>query len=126
MKEGEDFLKDSNQLDLDIFIAQRVKYLRKQKKLSQEALAQKSHVSNKYVSKIETQKPNISLFTLKSIIDGLDVSYETFFNFKNEGDDVQKLVDSLQNLPSEERAQLTEAFQLILDSRTNYSKKSAD
>lgn len=119
-------MKDSNQLDLDIFIAQRVKYLRKQKKLSQEALAQKSHVSNKYVSKIETQKPNISLFTLKSIIDGLDVSYETFFNFKNEGDDVQRLVNSLQNLPSEEQSQLIEAFQLILDSRTNNSKKSAD
>lgn len=110
-------MNDTNQMDLDDFIAQRVKYLRKQKKLSQETLAQKSHVSNKYVSKIETQKPNISLFTLKSIIDGLDVSYETFFNFKNESDDIQKLVNSLQDLPSEERDQLIEAFQLILDSR---------
>lgn len=115
-------MNETNQMDLYDFIAQRVKYLRKQKKLSQEALAQKSHVSNKYVSKIETQKPNISLSTLESIIDGLDVSYNTFFNFRNDSDDVQKLLDSLQSLPSEEQSQLTEAFQLILDSRMNYRK----
>lgn len=112
-------MKKSSQLGLEDFIAQRVKYLRKEKKLSQDALARKSHVSDKYVSKIETKKPNISLFTLKSIIDGLDVSYEEFFDFdfKNEDSDLKSLMYNLKDLPYNERTKLVDAFQLILDSR---------
>lgn len=52
-------------------IADKIKIARKQKDLSQSALARKLGVSQQFISRIEKGKENISLGTLKKILDAI-------------------------------------------------------
>ena len=52
-------------------IAEKIKAIRKQKGITQSSLAKKLKVSQQMVSRIEKGKENISLLTLKNIVDGL-------------------------------------------------------
>lgn len=63
-------------------IAQKLRAIRKQKGLTQEELAGKLKVSQQVISRIEKGRENISVLTLKRIVDGigakiyLDIKYE--------------------------------------------------
>lgn len=48
--------------------------------ISQEDLADKSDLDRTYISGIERGKRNISVFTLKKIIESLDLKLKDFFN----------------------------------------------
>lgn len=52
-------------------IGQRIKTLRKQKKLTQEMLSKRLNISQQMISRIESGRENISLLTLKKIIEEL-------------------------------------------------------
>lgn len=52
-------------------IADKIKVIRKQKGLTQKALAKRLKVSQQLISRIETGRENISLLTLKKIVDNL-------------------------------------------------------
>jgi DNA-binding XRE family transcriptional regulator len=52
-------------------IADKIKRIRKQKGLTQGALAKKLKVSQQVISRIETGRENISLLTLKKVVDSL-------------------------------------------------------
>ena len=72
MKDGEILQKFS----------QRVKELRIQKGLTQQALAELSEMEYKYIQKIEGKKPpSLGLLKLTKLIKALDVSFSKFFNF---------------------------------------------
>jgi len=64
-------------------VGKRVKELRKNLTLSQEALAYKAEVDRTYVTDVENGRRNISIETLKKIIDALEVSISEFFNSKD-------------------------------------------
>jgi len=53
-------------------IADKIRAIRKQKGLTQYALAKKLKVSQQIISRIESGRENISLLTLKNIADGLE------------------------------------------------------
>jgi DNA-binding XRE family transcriptional regulator len=55
-------------------IAQKIKVMRKQKNITQSALAKKLKVSQQIISRIETGRENISLLTLKKIVDSLEAN----------------------------------------------------
>ncbi len=59
-------------------IADKIKTARKQKGLSQKALAGRLKVSQQVISRIETGRENISLLTLKKIVDtlGAKINFE--------------------------------------------------
>ncbi|MDQ6762192.1 MAG: helix-turn-helix domain-containing protein [Bacteroidota bacterium] len=63
-------------------IGQRIRSLRKELKLSQEALALKSEVDRTYVTDVENGRRNVSIEILERIIKALEVSFSEFFNSK--------------------------------------------
>ena len=57
----------------------RVKELRQEIGLSQEAFAFKCNVDRTYMTGIETGKRNISIMIIDRVINGLEISYGDFF-----------------------------------------------
>lgn len=55
-------------------IANKIKVIRKQKKLTQSALAKRLRVSQQVISRIEQGRENVSLLTLKKIVECLDAN----------------------------------------------------
>lgn len=70
-------------MDIKLKVGQRIKQLRKQLNLSQEALAYKSEVDRTYMTDVENGRRNISIEILEKIIVALQVSFEEFFNDKD-------------------------------------------
>ena len=62
-----------------IEIGQRLKALRKEKKLTQAMLSKKLNVSQQMISRIESGRENISLLTLKKVTEELGV--KSYLNF---------------------------------------------
>ncbi len=69
-------------MDIKIRVGQRIKQLRKDLELSQEALALKAEVDRTYVTDVENGKRNVSLEILERLIKALEVSFLEFFNSK--------------------------------------------
>ncbi|HEY5405798.1 MAG TPA: helix-turn-helix transcriptional regulator [Ginsengibacter sp.] len=63
-------------------IGRRIRYLRKELNLSQEALALKSEVDRTYMTDVENGRRNVSIEILEKIIRALEVSFPEFFNTK--------------------------------------------
>jgi len=69
-------------------IGQRVRRLRDQLGLTQEALAHASKLTPKFLSQIENGRVNPSIGVLARLVeDGLQVSLSAFFSWDDEGDD---------------------------------------
>ena len=67
-------------------IGQRIRALRKELSLSQEALALKAEVDRTYITDVENGHRNVSIEILEKIISALNVSIAMFFDdniFKN-------------------------------------------
>ena len=60
-------------------IGQRLKELRTNLKLTQEALAFKAEVDKTYLNEVENGKRNVSVINLEKIIRALNVSFREFF-----------------------------------------------
>lgn len=69
-------------MDIKLKVGQRVRQLRKELELSQEALGLKSEVDRTYVTDVEAGRRNVSLEILERLIKGLDVSVADFFYSK--------------------------------------------
>lgn len=67
-------------MDIKFKVGQRIKELRKELNLSQEALALKSEVDRTYVTDVENGRRNVSLEILEKLVKGLKVSIAEFFN----------------------------------------------
>lgn len=63
-------------------VGQRIKELRNELGLSQEALANKAGVDRTYVTDVENGRRNISVELLEKLIKALDVSVQEFFTSK--------------------------------------------
>jgi len=69
-------------MDIKLMVGQRIKVLRKEIELSQEALALKAEVDRTYVTDVENGRRNVSVEILERLIKALDVSIADFFNSK--------------------------------------------
>ncbi len=69
-------------MDIKLKVGQRIRELRKQLDLSQEALALKSEVDRTYITDVENGRRNISVEILEKIIAALEVSFTEFFTSK--------------------------------------------
>jgi hypothetical protein len=58
----------------------KLKELRKEKKLSQEQLAEKANLHRTYIGMIERAEKNITLINIEKISKALEVSISDFFN----------------------------------------------
>lgn len=69
-------------MDIKLKIGQRIRELRKELGISQEALAYKAEVDRTYVTDVENGRRNVSVEILERLIKALDVSITEFFNAK--------------------------------------------
>lgn len=67
--------------DLNVLIVQRIKELRKERKLTQDELSELADLQIKYMNRIENFKTGLTVKTLDKIIKALGVDYQTFFDF---------------------------------------------
>ena len=67
-------------------IGARIKALRTEKNITQEAVAYSSNVDRTYMNHVENGRRNVTIETLEKIIcEGLDMSIKDFFNAKEFG-----------------------------------------
>jgi len=69
-------------MNIKLKIGKRIRELRKELDISQEALAYKSEVDRTYVTDVENGRRNVSVEILERTIAGLNVSVSEFFNAK--------------------------------------------
>lgn len=69
-------------MDIKQKVGSRIRELRKELNLSQEALAYKSEVDRTYMTDVENGRRNISIEILEKIISALEVPFTEFFNTK--------------------------------------------
>jgi len=69
-------------MDIKLKVGQRIKELRKELGLSQEALAYNAEVDRTYITDVENGRRNVSVEILDRIIKALKVSIAEFFNSK--------------------------------------------
>lgn len=69
-------------MDIKLKVGQRIRQLRKELELSQEALALKAEVDRTYVTDVENGRRNVSLEILERLIKALNISITEFFNCK--------------------------------------------
>lgn len=67
-------------MDIKQKVGLRIRQLRKELELSQEALGLKAEVDRTYVTDVENGRRNVSLQILEKIIKALKVSFTDFFN----------------------------------------------
>ncbi|QEC67836.1 helix-turn-helix transcriptional regulator [Panacibacter ginsenosidivorans] len=71
-------------MDIQVKIGERIKALRSEKNLTQEAVAFKADVDRTYMNHVETGKRNISVVTLEKIVcNGLETSFKDFFEHES-------------------------------------------
>jgi transcriptional regulator with XRE-family HTH domain len=67
-------------MDIKTKIGMRIKELRTEKKLTQEAIAFKAEIDRTFMNHVENGRRNISIDTLEKIIcSGLETSFKDFF-----------------------------------------------
>ena len=69
-------------MDIKQKVGNRIRELRKDLELSQEALALKADVDRTYVTDVENGRRNVSLEILERLIKALNISIADFFNSK--------------------------------------------
>jgi transcriptional regulator with XRE-family HTH domain len=69
-------------MDIKLKVGQRIKELRTEQELSQEALANKADVDRTYMTDVENGRRNISVEVLERVIKALGVSFTDFFTSK--------------------------------------------
>lgn len=69
-------------MDIKLKVGQRIKELRKELGISQEALGNKAEVDRTYVTDVENGRRNVSLEILEKLIKALEVSFTEFFSSK--------------------------------------------
>ena len=67
-------------MNLQIQFGLRVRQLRKEQGLSQEALAFKAGIDRTYMTSIENGKRNVSVQNIEKVINALEISIQDFFS----------------------------------------------
>lgn len=70
-------------MDIKLKVGLRIKELRKESKLTQEALAFLANMDKTYVNEVENGKRNISIVNLERLAIALKVDFATFFQHIN-------------------------------------------
>jgi transcriptional regulator with XRE-family HTH domain len=67
-------------MDIKIKIGLRIKEIRTEKELTQEAVAFKAEIDRTFMNHVENGKRNVSVETLEKIVLGLETNIKEFFN----------------------------------------------
>ena len=108
-------------IQLKKYIGQKIRTIRKEKRLSQQKLSEKAGVGIDYISNLETKGSNIKIDTLEKILIGLSISPSEFFESRTNtyNPKIEELVNEISDLPDITQDQLLEAFQLLIKTVKN-------
>jgi transcriptional regulator with XRE-family HTH domain len=68
-------------MDIQVKIGQRIKEIRTEKNLTQEAVAFKAEIDRTFMNHVENGKRNLSIETLEKVLcSGLEVTFREFFD----------------------------------------------
>jgi len=67
-------------MDIKAKIGLRIKEIRTEKNLTQEAVAWKAEVDRTFMNHVENGKRNVSVESLEKIVSGLETNIKEFFN----------------------------------------------
>jgi transcriptional regulator with XRE-family HTH domain len=67
-------------MSIQVKVGQRIKDLRSQIGISQEALANKAEIDRTYVTDVENGRRNISIQNIEKLVTALQVSLKEFFD----------------------------------------------
>lgn len=70
-------------MSIKVKVGQRIKELRNQIGISQEALANKAEIDRTYVTDVENGRRNISIENLEKLVNALHVEFKEFFDSPN-------------------------------------------
>jgi transcriptional regulator with XRE-family HTH domain len=70
-------------MSIKVKVGQRIKELRNQIGISQEALANKAEIDRTYVTDVENGRRNISIENLEKLVNALQVDFKDFFDSPN-------------------------------------------
>ncbi len=76
-------MPDLTPMDIKLKIGQRIKQLRSEIGISQEALGLEAGVDRTYVSDVENGRRNVSVEILERLVKGLGITLAVFFNEKD-------------------------------------------
>lgn len=103
--------------DIKLLIGQRIRDLRKQRGLSQEALGWKAELHFTYIGAVERGEKNCSKITLEKIAKGLEININDIFDTAIHKTDINKLKKEINKkidlLPPQTLIILREMLQLI-------------
>ena len=108
-------------IHLQKYIGQRIRLIRKERKLSQQNLSEKAGVGIDYISNLETKGSNIKIDTLEKIITALDISPSELFESRitSQNPQLESLANQLVQLPQKTQEQPLEAFQILIKTVKN-------
>ncbi|MGY3750923.1 helix-turn-helix domain-containing protein [Vagococcus acidifermentans] len=108
-------------IDLNDIIIKKIKQLRLEKGLSQEKLSEQSGLDPKYINKLENGRFNLTLPTLTRILEGLNISYMSFFGSLETDEDtpIAQLFNALNSLNTKKRDAIAEILLQLIKEMTD-------
>ncbi|HEL2460624.1 helix-turn-helix domain-containing protein [Streptococcus suis] len=105
------------QYPLQEHITNRIRYLRQEKKLSQEQLSEKAELGTNYIHNVEKKSSNIKVETLEKIMEALSVTPDQFFNFQisEASSEAREVFEAITQLPQEKQTKVLQAIRLLLE-----------
>jgi transcriptional regulator with XRE-family HTH domain len=70
-------------MSIKVKVGQRIRELRNEIGISQEALANRAEIDRTYVTDVENGRRNISIENLEKLVNALQVEFKDFFNSPN-------------------------------------------
>lgn len=107
-------------------VGKRIRQIRKDRNLSQQALAEKCGFTFSYIGGVERAEKNISLLNLEKIADGLDVGVHQFFIYSYQYEnltDKEELIKDLVSMLIEQDDKTIELVKNILTEVLKYARQ---
>jgi transcriptional regulator with XRE-family HTH domain len=70
-------------MSIKVKVGQRIRELRNEIGISQEALANRAEIDRTYVTDVENGRRNISIENLEKLVNALQIEFKDFFNAPN-------------------------------------------
>lgn len=117
-----------------LILSQLIRYVRKQKQLKIDELAELSSYSNRYISEIEIGQKKVSIDTLKAILNSMNVDFHEEIDLEDELNEIVDLyidrdysyVDRLKRVIDKEENYYSNSFHIVLLSEYIYKVYSHD
>ncbi|MGC5774876.1 helix-turn-helix domain-containing protein [Paenibacillus pabuli] len=115
-------------MNLPESVGNRIRELRKAKGWTQEQLAEAAGLHYSYIGGVERGDRNISLETLEKIINGLQISAEEIFKFKEESEYNRALDEHITLISGKSSDEITSLTKMVKEVLNTIEKlqKSAD